>query len=352
MTPLGEIIAAEIEQTGPISISRYMSLCLSHPAHGYYTTKDPIGAKGDFTTAPEVSQLFGEMIGIWLLQAWIDRGSPSAFTLAELGPGRGTLMADILRVVGKHDQFSKAMRLVLVETSPNLRQAQSTALGNQQLEFANDIKELPDQPLFLVANEFFDALPVNQFLKTDIGWQERLISHSPSGFDFTLGNPQHNHDLDAMYPLLANGRIVERSVNSEGISAHVGAIIAKNGGAALVIDYGEQTGVGDTFQAVKNHGLSDVLKDQGMVDLTTHVQFQPLARASNCDSQFASQGVFLENMGITARAQQLLQNIDGTGAEAVIAGHRRLVHPDEMGTLFKVLALRKSGTAEFIGFEA
>ncbi len=348
MTMLADIIAQEISANGPMTIARYMDLCLGHSEHGYYTTKDPFGLEGDFTTAPEISQMFGEMVGVWLVQCWLDQGAPKQFILAELGPGRGSLMLDILRVAKSQNGFIDAMQIHLVETSPTLRDIQANTLKNHTITFVEKVENLPELPLFLVANEFFDALPVQQFVKTDIGWQERRVDYSAMGFEFVLDTPQEILVLDARHPVLANGLIVEHSPISEEIAHIIGRKISANGGAALIIDYGEKSGIGDTFQAIKGHSSCDPLMHQGRCDLTCHVQFQPLAETSGCATQFCTQGAFLENMGITARANALAES--GNSPE-IAASHHRLVHPDEMGTLFKVMALRPKGNAALSGFE-
>ncbi|MBL4806339.1 MAG: SAM-dependent methyltransferase [Rhodobacteraceae bacterium] len=334
-----------------MSIARYMMLCLSHPEHGYYTTGYPIGAKGDFVTAPEISQLFGEMIGIWLVNSWIELGGPPEFILAELGPGRGTLMADILRATANHSGFSKARRVYLVETSPSLRDQQATILEAHDVSFVDTVNDLPNAPIFMIANEFFDALPIQQYVKTDIGWQERCVDNNGSAFKITLTAPKQNSDLDKIFPNLPTGIIVERSTISENISESIGARIQKYGGVALFIDYGDWSGVGDTFQSVKGHSSSTTLENQGQSDLTAHVQFQRLAIASLCETQFTTQGMFLEQMGITERAQTLAKPLSNTKTDTLIASHRRLVHQQEMGELFKVLALRATKQPELIGFE-
>ncbi len=351
MTALANIIRAEILATGPLSIARYMALCLGHTQHGYYRTGTPIGRSGDFTTSPEISQLFGEMIAIWLMQAWADQGKPARFVLAELGPGRGTLMADILRVSVVNQQFSNAMQVCLVETSPTMRAAQKAALHPYAIDFIDTVDQLPQLPLFLVANEFFDALPVQQFVATDVGWQERRVAFNGTGFEFSLAKPQPDKVLSARFPDLANGKIVERSTISETIAGNIGGQITKFGGAALWIDYGNLSGTGDTFQSVKDHASTDTLKNQGQCDLTCHVQFQPLAEASDCAVQFTSQGRFLENMGITSRAQRLASGLSHADRDRVSTAHNRLVDPKQMGDLFKVMALRPQGSPELIGFE-
>ncbi|MCF6305628.1 MAG: SAM-dependent methyltransferase [Rhodobacteraceae bacterium] len=351
MTPLGKIIQQEIDQTGPMPVSRYMDLCLSHPKLGYYTTNNPIGTAGDFTTAPEISQMFGEMLGIWLIQAWQDQGAPERFVLAELGPGRGTLMADILRVAAQFPEFLDAMQIALVETSPVLRQIQSNALKNHSIMHLDRVEQIPDLPLVLVANEFFDALPIEQYVFSDAGWQERRVDFQDGRFEFLLAKPVQNAVLDRLFPDLPNGILVETSPLSLKIAREIGRRIRRFGGAALLIDYGDLSGVSDTFQAVKDHSSSSPLTFQGQSDLTAHVQFQPLCDAAQCQMQFTSQGYFLENIGISARANALAETALQQDIDTIISAHHRLVHPDEMGKLFKVMALRSIDTAPLTGFD-
>ncbi len=351
MTPLGHCIQQEIAATGPIPVARYMALCLSHPEFGYYTTKNPIGAAGDFTTAPEISQMFGEMLGIWLLKTWQDQGSPDPFVLVELGPGRGTLMLDILRVTKQDPAFSKAMQLKLVETSPALRKLQSSMLKNNSFFHLDALSDLPDMPILLVANEFFDALPICQYVFSDAGWQERLLGNCPEGFEILLSDPIKNALLDQQFPSLPNGVVVEISPHSLEIATEIGQRLRQFGGAALIIDYGDFNGIGDTFQAVKDHSSTDTLANQGQCDLTAHVQFQPLADAAETEVQFTTQGQFLEAMGIGERAKVLAKNASGKQVETLIGAYRRLVHADEMGTLFKVMALRSAEMPPTPGFK-
>ena len=186
MTPLARLLAERIRETGPITVADYMAECLLHPVHGYYTTRDPFGAAGDFTTAPEISQMFGELLGLALAQAWLDRGSPAPFTLAELGPGRGTLMADILRATKGVLGFHAAAQVVLVEASPHLRKVQAVTLSGHAPRWCDRVEDLPEAPLFLIANEYLDALPIRQFQRGPDGWQERLVGLRDGALTFGL----------------------------------------------------------------------------------------------------------------------------------------------------------------------
>ncbi len=344
MTPLEERLIARIRATGPITIADFMTDCLLDPDHGYYTTRDPLGASGDFTTSPEVSQMFGELMGLSLAQAWMDRGTPERILLAELGPGRGTLMADVLRATSGVPGFHAALDLHLIEASPTLR-ARQTETIRHPLTHHDRIEDLPDgRPLFVIANEFFDALPIRQFQRTETAWRERVVGLTGDQLAFGLSGPV------AALPLRLGdtkpGEIVETSPASNAIAATLGARIAEDGGVALIIDYGDWRSRGDTFQAVANHEPVDPLAEPGNADLTAHVDFEALAQAASpaAASAMTPQGVFLERLGITPRAEALARNLTGPALESHIAAHRRLTHPKEMGTLFKVLALYQPGT--------
>jgi NADH dehydrogenase [ubiquinone] 1 alpha subcomplex assembly factor 7 len=338
MTALADLLKRRIATTGPITLADYMSEALLHPEHGYYTTRDPLGATGDFVTSPEISQMFGEMIGLCLAQAWIDQGRPNGI-LAELGPGRGTLMQDILRATKGVAGFHDALDLHLVEASPVLRAAQSARLPNPT--FHADVSTLPDAPLFLVANEFFDALPVRQFQRDGTGWRERMVGLE--GDTLTIG-------LSAAAPIALlkhrladtkDGDLVEVCPALPAIMGQIGERIGTRGGAALIIDYGDWRSQGDTLQALRGHKPVDPLDAPGTADLTTHVDFEVITQSAAPAryTRITPQGVFLERLGITQRAQSLAQSMSGDVLESHIAAHRRLTHPSEMGDLFKVVGI-------------
>ncbi|SLN50214.1 class I SAM-dependent methyltransferase [Pseudooctadecabacter jejudonensis] len=347
MTALRDHIAARIAAQGPLTIADYMAEALLHPTHGYYTTRDPLGRDGDFTTAPEISQMFGELIGLTLAQSWLNQGAPAPFTLAELGPGRGTLMADILRATAGVPGFVAAAQVHLVEASPTLRAEQAKRLA--QATWDDDITTLPEAPLFLVANEFFDALPIRQFQRDDGGWREIQVGGGAAGAgpDLILGLSAPaplallDHRLDDTQP----GDIVEQCPALPAITQTISARIADHGGAALIIDYGDWRSLGDTLQAVQNHTPVNLLADPGSADLTAHVDFEAIAQntAPAAYSRLTPQGVFLERLGITQRAQSLAQSLSGPALDAHVAAHRRLTHPSEMGSLFKVLGIYPAG---------
>ncbi len=340
---LKDHLLRRIHHDGPMTIADYMSACLMHPEHGYYTTRDPLGAEGDFITAPEISQMFGELVGLCLAQSWLDQGQPDRIVLAELGPGRGTLMADILRATKAVLGFHDAARIALLEASPVLRRMQSDTLQGHEPQWIDSITDLADLPLFLVANEFFDALPIRQFLRDGEGWRERLIGVDGASLAFGLGAQVPQAALDDRLQDTQDDDLVELCAAAAPILCNIARQISRNGGAALIIDYGDWRSLGDTLQALQAHVSVDPLAQPGQADLTAHVDFEALANAakvSGCaHTRLTPQGVFLERLGITARAQSLAATLSGTQLETLIAAHRRLTHPDEMGNLFKVLGL-------------
>jgi len=337
---LDALIRARIRADGPISIAEYMADCLLHPEYGYYVTRDPLGAAGDFTTAPEISQMFGELIGLSLAQSWLDQGAPSPFTLAEAGPGRGTLMADILRATRAVPGFVEAADLILIEASPTLRAVQGETLAGHAPRWISDVTQLPEQPLFLVANEFFDALPIRQFVRDGAGWRERRIGVQGDQLEIGLAQAMPQPALAHRLDDTVDGDLIEECPALAPITATIGQRIAANSGAALIIDYGDWRSQGDTWQALRHHDRTDPLRDPGQADLTAHVDFEALTIAAPCAySRVTPQGVFLERLGITQRAQTLAAGLAGDPLEQLISAHQRLTHPEEMGNLFKVLGL-------------
>lgn len=344
MTPLAQIIVQRIRATGPITLADYMEICLLDPRHGYYATRDPFGAAGDFTTAPEIHQMFGELCGLALAQAWLEQGSPAPFTLAEAGPGRGTLMADMLRAIRKAPGMAEAAEVTLVEASVHLRQVQRDRLG--AVVHLDSVEEIPDKPLFLIANEFFDALPIRQYQRTDDGWCERMVGLSDTGLRLGLGPvvqlPRPGQP----------GDVVEECPAAPAIVEAIARRIAAHGGAAIFVDYGGWNGHGDTFQALRNHAPEDPLEHPGEADLTAHVDFAPLAaaamRAGAVASRPVRQGDWLLSLGAAQRAERLA----AAGDAGAMAALRRLTHPDEMGHLFKAMAIWPKGAPPVPGFDA
>jgi len=333
-------------------LDAYMGVCLGDPELGYYATRDPFGAGGDFVTAPEVSQMFGELAGAWAAQVWADAGAPDPFVLAELGPGRGTLMRDALRAAAGMPGLRAAARLWLVETSPVLRARQAEALAEHRPAWAGSVAELPGGPLLVVANEFFDALPVRQFQRLDALWRERFVGLEDGRPVTVWGRGRGDADLDRRFPQAGDGAVVELSEAGEALAATLGARIARDGIAALVVDYGTEAGTGDTLQAMRRHAPVDPLAAPGEADLTAHVGFAALREAARPARGWGPvpQGVFLERLGITSRARALAR-AGGAAAEAVAAAHRRLTHPEQMGNLFRVLAFTPDDASPPPGFE-
>jgi len=344
---LDKIIKDKIRQNGSISVAEYMDLSLAHPQFGYYMRKDPFGSKGDFITAPEISQIFGELLGAWLADTWLQIGSPSPCLLRELGPGRGTLMADILRSTAKVTGFHDALQIIMVETSPILREKQQETLKNlhSNIKWSTDLNKLPVLPLLLVANEFFDALPIRQFIRTETGLCERIISldpQNPERFCFALQQMGIRLVKGGAYS--EDKEIVETCPIARIIMGQIASHIKKYSGAGIVIDYGYTGGShGNTLQAVKNHGFHPVLENAGEADITAHVDFDALREILQ-ENQVAHydvipQGVFLSRIGAEIRARNLIQAAaTSQQAAEILNAINRLVSPMEMGTLFKTLA--------------
>ena len=420
MSALGREIASTIAADGPMPIDRYMALCLSHPVHGYYATRDPFGRAGDFTTAPEISQMFGELIGLWTAQVWLQMGAPARFALIELGPGRGTLMADMLRAAKAAPGFLSAADVTLVETSPTLREVQAKTLAGQDVRWAGTIEEaltsqspspgtgegkggvglrtersplraapspatplqaqpphpsrrsapihpplfeggrtapLPEDdpgsaaeaavrddaplPAIIVANEFFDALPIRQFVRAPSGWRERLVGLAPDqNLDFGLAPAAP----DLAFPDAPEGSIREVCPLGLDIAARIGAHLSAHGGAMLAIDYGYGSGFGDTLQALRAHAFADPLETPGEADLTAHVDFSALASAASARGavpmRLVDQADLLERLGLFARAEGLSRAAPHRRDEIFAAANRLTDRsPRGMGALFKALAV-------------
>ncbi|MAB13748.1 SAM-dependent methyltransferase [Parvibaculum sp.] len=364
-TPLALHIARLIEETGPITVSQFMGIALGHPDHGYYMTRDPLGAKGDFITAPEVSQMFGELVGLWLADNWIrqrtDTGSPSPFHLVELGPGRGTLMADALRAMKSVPGMTEAAQIHFVETSPALRAEQEARVPDAT--WHDRLADVPAGPTFLIANEFFDALPVRQFVKTAQGWCERHVALADGAsadaprFAFAL-SPVPLKDESAIPQgarSAAEGSIAELSPASTAIAQEIATRITGHGGAALIIDYGHaRSAAGDTLQAMRGHGFTDPLENPGEADITAHVDFEMIATAAQAGgcATFGpvEQGRFLAKIGIQARAEALARKASPSQARDIETALDRLTAPKQMGSLFKVLGLLPAGAEPPAGF--
>ncbi len=367
---LAHHLARRILMEGPMTVASFMAEALGHPRWGYYTAHDPFGAAGDFITAPDISQMFGELIGLWAADTWQRLGMPAHLRLIELGPGRGTLMSDALRAASALPPFRQALSVHFVETSPVLRQRQRAALASHRFadggpHWHDRLEDVPDGPAIVIANEFFDALPIRQVQKTPHGWKERLVDLDPAApaeaprFRFVLdlvGSPGAAL-VPAGLATAPDGSVFESSPASQAVARVLGARLAAQGGAALIIDYGHDLGpaVGETLQAVRRHAYAPVLDDPGEADITAHVDFESLAEAAAEAGATAfgtvEQGEWLQRLGIVQRAAVLKRTATPKQADDIDSALRRLIGTDQMGTLFKVLALTCPGLDAPAGFD-
>jgi NADH dehydrogenase [ubiquinone] 1 alpha subcomplex assembly factor 7 len=346
VTPLARGLVERIRRDGPLPVAEYMALCLSDPEHGYYRRADAIGRGGDFITAPEISQMFGELIGLWAATVWDAIGRPDPVRLVELGPGRGTLMADALRAIANAaPAFRAAIGIHLVEINPQLRARQAAALGTARPTWHESLAGVPVGAAIFIANEFLDALPVQQYLRAEDGWRLRCVGLGAGGkLAFVAGPAVADPPLEPVHAQAPVGAIVEVSPASRAVVATLAGRIAAQGGSALIIDYGAPaSGTGDTLQAVRQHRTVGPLEMPGECDLTTHVDFAALARAA-CGAGAAAhgpvpQGLFLNRLGIAARAAVLLRNASPQQRTDIAAACKRLIGEAQMGTLFQALAI-------------
>lgn len=361
MNPLDRLIREMIIENGPMSLETYMALALTHPVHGYYASHNPLGKRGDFVTAPEISQMFGELIGLWCVAVWRAMGEPHPLLLAELGPGRGTLMADALRAAEVAPGFVSALDVRLVETSEVLRQIQWTALEDLGLAVSwhGSADELPDGPAIILANEFFDCLPVRQFVGCADGWHERLIGLDSAGqLCFGLAPDPEPGFAAPGEP----GCVFEAGLPAARFMTRLAARIAMQDGALLVIDYGYDTpGRGETLQAVRGHRFADPLRDAGEADLTAHIDFCALVRAARAAGAEVfgpvPQGDWLARLGIYERARKLRERANADQRAEIgsalhrLAGMGRCSDERTMARLFKALAVVRPGLGVPPGFE-
>ncbi|RIK86908.1 MAG: methyltransferase [Hyphomicrobiales bacterium] len=352
MSALKDRLKRLIAAAGPISVADYMAACLFDAQAGYYTTREPFGAAGDFTTAPEISQMFGELVAVWAYSAWKAAGRPMPMVLAEIGPGRGTLMADMLRTLDRLDAgFVTRARIAMVEASPRLAdiQRERLASGRGRPTWFCDLAALPRLPLVVVGNELFDALPVRQFVRTARGWRERMVGlGEDGGFAFVAGIA--GIDPALLPPEAAEapeGAVFEVSPAREALMDAVATRIAADGGAALFIDYGHlRPGLGDTLQAVRDHAYDGIFAHPGAADLTSHVDFAALAHVAamhGLEATTTTQGQFLLGLGLIERAGALGAAAGEDVRERLRGEVERLAGPDAMGNLFKVICVSRRG---------
>jgi SAM-dependent MidA family methyltransferase len=362
VSPLEADIRRRIAASGPMSVAQYMTLCLTHPQYGYYITRDPLGAKGDFVTAPEISQMFGELIGLWCAAVWKLMGSPDEVRLVELGPGRGTMMRDALRAMHIVPGFRKAVMIHLVEISPALEKRQRQLLAGTEVpvEWHQSLDQVPEGPTIIVANEFFDSLPVHQAVMCIDGWHDRVIKIAD---DDSL---QYAHGRDPiplfeqMLPRPLRGAPIGEIFEwrSDQVALEIGRRVMHCHGAALIIDYGHvESATGDTFQAVGRHSFTDPLTAAGTVDLTAHVDFEALAHAAGSLGATVQgpieQATFLRRLGIDARAETLKKAARLTANTEVDSALARLTSQDKtgMGKMFKAIAFANPFLGVLPGFE-
>jgi SAM-dependent MidA family methyltransferase len=361
-SPLEKEIRRLIAVGGPMPIARYMSLCLTHPQYGYYVTRDPFGAGGDFTTAPEVSQIFGELLGLWALSVWRMLGEPEAIRLIELGPGRGTMMRDALRAAKVLPAFRQALSVHMVEISPTLEQVQRSTLADTEvpLSWHRHLLDVPEGPCIILGNEYLDALPVHQVVKQSDGWHERVIGLNANG-EFALGLapdplPQFDRFMPRKIKEAPLGSIFEwrNDIDAFDIARRV-----RENGTALFIDYGHvESDVGETLQSVNEHAFSDPLSAPGFADITAHVDFFIFGQAAESMGAAVqgpvTQAKFLRELGIDARAEALRRNATAEQAAAITSAVARLTESGRtgMGDLFKVIAICDPKLGPLPGFPA
>jgi len=361
MSPLETLLREMIAENGPMSLETYMALALNHPAYGYYVSKMPIGRSGDFITAPEISQMFGELTGLWSAAVWRAMGEPQPLRLIELGPGRGTLMADALRAAQIVPDFLSALVIHLVESNKILQACQHRALKDTGLAISwhAAVGELPDGQAIMVANEFFDCLPIRQFVRTETGWHERLVGlNDERRLSFGLApNPVADMNMQG-----EPGQVFEAGLAASRVMAQIAARLCRQGGALLVIDYGfDAPQFGATLQAVRSHRIASPLDDPGEADLTAHVDFCALTKTARAAGAAVHgpvpQGVWLTRLGIYERAAKLREKASESQKAAIDSALRRLAGEEDgssaetMGRLFKVLAVTAPGLSIPPGFE-
>ena len=359
-SPLQSEIKKLIKSSGPMPVWRYMELCLTHPEHGYYVSRDPLGREGDFITAPEVSQMFGELLGLWTASVWKAIGSPPVLRLVELGPGRGTMMADALRALRVLPPLFQSLSIHMVEINPVLREKQKAALsGARNIDWHDTIDDIPEGPAVILANEYFDVLPIHQAVRRETGWHERVVDLDDSGKLIFGAAPEPIPRFEVLLPPLVRaapvGAVFEWRPDAEIMK--IATRVRDQDGAALIIDYGHlRSDAGETFQAIARHSYADPLKTPGQADVTAHVDFQALARAAeDLGARVhgpATQGDFLKRLGIETRAVTLMAKATHEVSEAISAALKRLTDSGRggMGSMFKVLAISEPNLTSLAGF--
>jgi NADH dehydrogenase [ubiquinone] 1 alpha subcomplex assembly factor 7 len=359
-SPLQLEIKKLIKSSGPMPVWRYMELCLMHPTHGYYVSRDPLGREGDFTTAPEVSQMFGELLGLWTASVWKAIGSPPVLRLVELGPGRGTMMVDALRALRVLPPLYQSLSIHLVEINPVLRDKQEATLsGVRNIAWHERIDEVPEGPAIILANEYFDVLPIHQVVRQENGWHERIVDLDDTGKLIFGAAPEPIPRFEVLLPPLVRaapvGAVFEWRPDSEIMK--IATRVRDQDGAALIIDYGHlRSDAGDTFQAIARHSFTDPLQAPGQVDVTAHVDFQALVRAAEDLGARVhgpmTQGEFLKRLGIETRAVTLMAKATHEVSEDISGALKRLTDSGRggMGSMFKVLAISEPQLTSLAGF--
>ena len=349
VSPLLGEIKKLIKLSGPMPVWRYMELCLMHPQHGYYLSRDPLGREGDFTTSPEVSQMFGELLGLWSASIWKAMGSPPALRLIELGPGRGTMMADALRALRVLPPLYQSLSVHLVEVNPMLRERQyATLSGVHDITWHESIDEVPEGPAVILANEYFDVLPIHQMVRRETGWHERTVGIDANDRLYFAAAAEPTPHFEVLLPPLVRaaplGAVFEWRPDTEIMK--LATRVRDQDGAALIIDYGHlRSDAGDTFQAIARHSFVDPLKNPGEADVTAHVDFQALARAAEDVGARVhgpvTQGDFLKRLGVEARAAGLMAKATPEVSADIAGALRRLTDSGRggMGSMFKVMAV-------------
>jgi NADH dehydrogenase [ubiquinone] 1 alpha subcomplex assembly factor 7 len=358
-SPLQNEIKKLIKSSGPMPVWRYMELCLLHPQHGYYVSRDPLGREGDFTTAPEVSQMFGELLGLWAASVWKAIGQPPLLRLVELGPGRGTMMADALRALRVLPPLYQSLTVHMVEINPVLREKQrSTLSGVRNITWHDTIDDIVDGPAVIFANEYFDVLPIHQMVKRETGWHERVVDLDANGKLVFAAAAEPTPRFEVLLPPLVRaappGAVFEWRPDTEIMK--IASRVRDQDGAALIIDYGHlRSDAGDTFQAIARHSFTDPLKNPGQADVTAHVDFQALVRAAEDLAARVhgpvTQGEFLKRLGVETRAVTLMAKTTPEVSADISGALKRLTDSGRggMGSLFKVLAISQADLVELAG---